>query len=112
MVVGSEAKELARASIELREVCLHESSFWAAEQLKGLPLHEEEVNMAKTEGIKQALQASDLSPEFHLARQFFEEKARTFVSWKTESNGLLAVMPENLLQNPGFKAFWSLLLKN
>lgn len=69
-------KELSRAVVELREVCLHSSSRWAAELLRGLP-HSDMYREAQIEGARSALQNAEEDVDFILARQMFEAR----VSW-------------------------------
>ncbi|GMH41920.1 hypothetical protein BSKO_09839 [Bryopsis sp. KO-2023] len=71
--VAQKAIELSRAVFELREVCLHSASGWAAEQLKGLG-ESDECRQGRITGAREARQNSELDPKFLLARQYFEEK--------------------------------------
>lgn len=70
---ASKVRELAKAVIDLRDVCLHEGSKWAAEQLKGL-LMDEELNQAVALGCRDAIKICEIHPDYQLGRQYFEEK--------------------------------------
>lgn len=71
--IARKASELAKAVIDLRDVCLHDASKWAAEQLKGL-LMDDELNQAVALGCRDGVKMCEIHPDYQLGRQYFEEK--------------------------------------
>lgn len=69
------ARELSKAVVDLRDLCLHSSSRWAAEQIKGLPDSQAYLNVQQ-EGSREALECVEFNVEYLLARQIFESRVR------------------------------------
>ncbi|GMH36425.1 hypothetical protein BSKO_04293 [Bryopsis sp. KO-2023] len=73
MNVVEKARELSKAVIELREICLHSSSRWAAEQLEALQ-DGEPYRKAQQVGAREAMEGEEIDLDFLRARQFFEAR--------------------------------------
>lgn len=74
------ARELSKAVVDLRDLCLHSSSRWAAEQIRGFPDSQAYLN-AQQKGSREGLDCAEFNVEYLLARQIFEGRVRTWLWW-------------------------------